>query len=229
MKTYFSLLALLVCSCSFAQHAKFASLTAGSHVLDVLSASDIYYFSKFTMGKVFFKDGSKSEAKLNYSSLLDEMQFINANGDTLALADEKNIQFIAIDNELFYYEKGYVRFLSGNSVIKLATSYVWRVGEKSKTNVYNSKSLASSTISLASYFIFGLSRDLVVNQDLELTKEEQFYFGDKNNHIVLAGKKNLLTLFPKEKSRIETYLKDNKVDFANKNDLEKIVNFLKQP
>jgi hypothetical protein len=35
-------------------------------------------------------------------------------------------------------------------------------------------------------------------------------------------------LFPKEQRQIENYLKENKIDFSNKNDLEKLVGFLGQ-
>ncbi len=68
--------------------------------------------------------------------------------------------------------------------------------------------------------------DLVVDEDIVLKKIEQFYLGDNYNHFVLANKKNLLMLFPKEQQRIEAYLKENKINFTNKDDLEKMVRFL---
>ena len=61
-----------------------------------------------------------------------------------------------------------------------------------------------------------------------IKKETQYFFGDKYNHFVRSGKKKLLLLFPKEQASIENYLKENKVDFDKKDDLEKITQFLAQ-
>ncbi|HEX6168281.1 MAG TPA: hypothetical protein VFZ33_01215 [Chitinophagaceae bacterium] len=67
-----------------------------------------------------------------------------------------------------------------------------------------------------------------MNEDMLIKKETQYFFGDKYNHFVRAGKKKLLFLFPKEQPIIENYLKENKVDFDKKDDLEKITSFLAQ-
>lgn len=204
-------------------------LKAGTAVMDVLSPADVYYFPKFTEGKVFYKDGAKSSGKLNYNTLVNEIQFIDAQGDTVSLADEKNISFVSINTELFYYDKGYVRLVSGNNLAKLTVSDVWRFGEKRKRDVYNSTSPASPATSFASYFVFGKHHDLLVNQDVELIRHAEYFFSDKFNRILPANKKNLLSLFPEEKSRIETYLSENKINFENAEDLKKLIAFIGVP
>ena len=203
-------------------------LKAGHHVMDILSPSDVYYFPGFGDGNVYFKDGTKSSGKLNYNFLLNEIQFLS-NGDTVSLADEKNISFVAINTDLFYYDKGYVRLISGNNKAKLTVSNTWKVGDVRRGSVYNTSTPASSSNSFTSYFVYGRHHDLVVNQDVELTRHEQYFFGDKSNRILPANKKNLLTLFPGEKSRIEIYLSENKTDFSNADDLKKIIAFLGLP
>lgn len=229
MKKYLLLFALLLNLGLIAQQKKVVMLQAGNKVTEILSPADIYHFPQFTEGKVFFKDGTKSSGKLNFNTLVNEIQFIDANGNTVSVADEKNIEFVAIKDDLFYYDKGYVRLVSGNSQAKLAVSNVWRVGEKRQGNVYNTTSAASSTNSLTSYFVYGKLQDLVVNQDVELIKQEQYFFSDKTNRTLPANRKNLLALFPKERSRIETYLNENKINFGNPEDLKNIIAFLGRP
>ena len=60
--------------------------------MDVLSTSDVFSYPQFTIGTVYFKNGNIASAKMNYSSLWDEMHFINSKGDTLAMADENKFE-----------------------------------------------------------------------------------------------------------------------------------------
>jgi len=67
-----------------------------------------------------------------------------------------------------------------------------------------------------------------MNEDIVMRKETEYYFGDKYNHFVRASKKKLLDFFPKDEQRIENYLKENKVNFDKKADLEKLCQFLRK-
>src|SRR3712207_5371463 len=121
MKTPLLLLfALTYGTGSFAQKKTFLIVKAGENIMDVVPAPEVFYYPQFTSGKVFFRDGTGVEAKLNYSRLVDEMHFIGPKGDTLALANEKNIKHVAIGNDTFYYDGGYVRLLSAGPLVKLA-------------------------------------------------------------------------------------------------------------
>ena len=169
-----------------------------------------------------------AEAKLNYNHLVDEIQFIDPKGDTLALANEKTIKLISITNDTFYYGPGYVRLLAANSIVKLAGKKIWAVGDTRKIGAYNTANSSSFITTYSSYTEHGKSFDLTIMEDMDLRKVEHYFFGDKYNAFVLATKKNLLTLFPKQQRQIQTYLKENKIDFNRKEDLEKVVQFLAQ-
>ena len=194
--------------------------------MDVLPTSDIFFYPHFTSGKVFLRDGTNAEAKLNYNRLVDEMHFINPNGDTLALANEKNIKYVAIGNDTFYYDGGYVRLLSAGNFVKLAVKQVWTISDTRQIGAYNTTNNSVSMLSYTSINEGGRVYDLTVHEDVILTKVELYYFGDSYNHFVIAGKTNLLMLFPKEQRRIGMYFKENKINFNNKDDVEKIVQFL---
>src|SRR6185295_907979 len=97
-----------------AQDSIYVTIKTGQSVKDVLTPADIYHYPQFTNAKVFLRDGSKAATKMNYNRLYSQMLFINPKGDTLALADEKNIKFIVIDKDTFYFGEGYLRLISND-------------------------------------------------------------------------------------------------------------------
>jgi hypothetical protein len=214
-----------------AQDSTIITIKAGYKVKDVLRETDIYYYPQFTNGKVFFKDGAKAAGAMNYSRLFDQMLFINPKGDTLALADEKTIKFIVVHPDTFYFDEGYMRLIANDGIVKLAEKQVWVVADVRKIGTHNRPTTTVAVTSFSSYtdgVDAARSHELILNEDIVLRKETQFYFGDEYNHFVRAGKKKLLLLFPKQQRRIEDYVKENKVNFDSKGDLEKLSKFLSQ-
>src|SRR4030095_10697534 len=214
-----------------AQDSTLVTIKAVNKVEDVLKPTDIYYYPQFIYSKIFFKDGTVADPYMNYNRLYDQMLFIGPKGDTLALDDEKTIDFIVNDWDIFYYDAGYMRLIVDDSIVKLAEKQIWVVADVRKIGTHNTPKNTVAITSLSSFTNgqdAAKSKDLILNEDILLRKETQYYFGDKYNHFVRASKKRLLHLFPKEELSIENYLKENKVNFDKKDDLEKIVQFLRQ-
>jgi hypothetical protein len=154
------------------------------------------------------------------------MQFIDFKGDTLNLANPGTIKFIRISNDLFYYDNGYVKLIKDNNTIKFAAKQTLKVSGKSKIGAYNMASPGSAIDSYSSLTIDHKNYNLTPREDVTLTKKTEYYFGDKYNHFVLANKKNILRLYSKQDGIITAYLKENNVDFSNREDLEKLLQFL---
>lgn len=210
--------------------AQDSTLVTSNSAGDGLTLADKYYYPQFTKGAVFFRGDMKASAKLNYSRLYDQMLFIDPKGDTLAVSNEKAIKFIAIEKDTFYYDEGYVRLLEVNGVVKLAEKQIWAVVDIRKTGTHNT---STSTIGITSVRTFREGNDvtrniLSLNEDIVLRKEIQYYIGDEYNNFMRASKKGFLELFPKKQRGIEDYLKQNKVDFNKKDDIEKLCQFLNQ-
>ena len=230
MKTRLLFLFILIdCSNLWAQDSTLVTIKAGSSIGDVLKTTDIFLNPQFISSKVFFRSGAKSIAMMNYNSLTDQMLFIDPKGDTLALKDEKTVKFITLDKDTFYYDEGYIRLVASNSVVKLAEKQIWEVADIRKIGSHNRP---STTFAVTSYSTltdrFGSTHDLLLNEDLVLRKKANYYFGDMYNHFTPAGKKNLLLLFPKKRASLASYLKENKVNFDKKDDLEKLTQFLEK-
>ena len=232
MKALLLLLFILIGYCGLSAQDSIVTIKAGNKVRDVLTPADIFYYPQFTSGKVFFRDGRKAMAKMNFTRLYDEMLFINPKGDTLAVADEKTIKFIIVDQDTFYYDEGYVRIIVDYGDVKLAEKQIWVVADTRKIGTHNKSTSTVAITPLSNYSDDGIARaksyDLLINEDMVIRKETQYYFGDQNNHFVRAGKKKLLLLFPKEQLDLENYLKENKVNFDKKDDLKKLAQFLGQ-
>ena len=214
-----------------AQDSTFVTIKTGQSVKDVLTSADIYHYPQFTNGKVFLRDGTKAAGKMNYNRLYGQMLFINPIGDTLALADEKNIKFIVIDKDTFYYDGGYLRLMANGGVVKLTEKQIWVLADIRKIGTHNRPTTTVAVTSFSSYTDgrdAAKSKDLIMNEDVVLRKETQYYFGDKYNLFVPASKKGLLQIFPKEQREIDNYLKENKVNFNKKDDVEKLYQFLLQ-
>ncbi len=142
------LFALIYYTELFAQKNKVVTVRAGTNIMDVLSTADVFYYPHFTSGKVFFKEGTGTDAKLNYNRLVDEMHFISTKGDTLALANENNIKYIAIGNDSFYYDHGYLTLLASGNLLKLALKQIWIIADTRKVGAYNT---TNNTASITSY------------------------------------------------------------------------------
>ena len=229
MKTaLFVVLALVHGTIVFSQKKKTVTVRAGNNIMDVLTTADVFYYPDFTNGEVYLRDGTKVLSKLNYSLLMDEIHFIGAEGDTLALANEETIDYVIIGGDTFHFDNGYIRLISQGRRVNLAQKQVWVISETKQLGAYNSTSSTASITSFTTYRQAGQLYDLVVNADMVLSEIQQFYLGNSNQHYLLASKRNLLLLFPKDENAIQDYLKANKVDFTKRDHLNKLAKYIEQ-
>lgn len=212
-----------------AQDSTLVTIKAGYKFTDFLSPADIYYYPEFTDGKVVLKDGKIIETKMNYNRLFDQMLFIGPDKDTLAMSVEKQLSFIAIGKDLFYYDHGYIRIIIDNDFVKLAERQIWELADIRKIGTHNRPSTTFAITSMTAYtngIDAAQSKNLVLNEDIVLRKETQYYFGNAEHEFARAGKKKLLHLFPKDQQNLEKYLAEHKVNFDKKEDIEKLAEFL---
>ena len=216
---------LAFCSHSYAQDSIIV-IKAGTSVNESIAVTNLYQYPQFIFGKVFYRSGDSSGGKLNYNKLLDEMHFIDFKGDTLTIANPGTVKFIRVNNDVFYYDDGYMKLVREINGIKLAVKHSLRVSGKNKTGAYNMQSPTSAIDSYGSLFDQRGKYNLVPREDVTLTKKTQYYFGDKYNQFTWALKKNLLRQYSKQSRALNAYLKDNDIDLNKMEDLEKLLAFL---
>jgi hypothetical protein len=200
-------------------------IKAGEDIAAVLSSHGMYRFAKFRPGIVKFKDNSFAKALLNYNVILNDMQFINPNGDTLVLTDTKLVDSIRIDSNVFYYQKGYLQVIDDYNETKLVMRQVNSVQFLKK----GALGLTNPTVHTFSYADpqtnFYNGDKLMINEDVVLLKEISYYLVYKKFKQTPADYDGFSKAFPAIKNEIRKYADENKINFKTEADLNKLLKF----
>jgi hypothetical protein len=209
-----------------AQEQKTITIKAGTRIIDYFPFIEQYRYPEFLDGKVLFKNSTFTAVKLNYNILLGEMQFIQKK-DTLSIANVKDIDYVEIARDTFYYDNGYLEVLTGHDPVIMTVKQYVKFLDVKREAAYGTSSIAA----IDSYSsMFGASgttvHKLILKEDIVLSRNTDYYIGSKKNSFFPYRKKNLLKFFPQYKTIIESYLKKNRVDFKAKDDLFRLTAFL---
>jgi hypothetical protein len=154
------------------------------------------------------------------------MQFISPAGDTLSLADENIIKFIAVNNDTFYYDKVCLKLVANYGEVKLASRQFIDFANRQKIGGHGE--LTSASLKTYTAIVGDIdTKALTPNEILTLAKYQAFFIGDKFNHFKVVSKKNLLEIFGNKEKEIQKYLKENSVNFYKEEEIRKLIIFLK--
>src|SRR6185503_10932102 len=127
-----------------AQTNKKFTVEPGQKIVEAIPVTDLYLHPQFTLGTVQLKDASEAVVKLNYNYVFGEMQYIDPKtGDTLSLAEEKNIRFVAIEKDTFYFDEVWLEFIAGNSMLKMAKKKLLEMSNREKLGALESPTSGS--------------------------------------------------------------------------------------
>jgi hypothetical protein len=230
MKALFVVLVFMLVKESAGQNAPEIVIPAGAIVSEVLTPDKIYQHSQFTLGKVLYRNGTETEALLNYNNFSSAIEFIGPKGDTLVIGKDllATIKKIMINRHTYFYQKGYYELVAEYAFGKLLKRQVYVLTNREKMGAYNQ---FSSVAAISSYDNLtdrtgGMSRSLKVKEKITLTLLAQYFFGDENDLFLPATKKNLMRSYPLKKARIDGYLEQHKVDFRSIEDLKGLLSSL---
>jgi hypothetical protein len=220
-----SMLTLFLIKNISGQQNKVYIVRAGEVPSEVLPLEARYVFPTFKQGTAHMRDGTVSTAKLNYNIMLDEMQFIDNKGDTLAIAYPETIRSVTIDTTLYFYDKTYFEVVHQEDSFKLAKKQIFVQSPYRTRGGYDVPTAVSS---ITTYGSINASRGpsaLQVKKDVQFHKVVAYVVSDKFNHFFKADKKAFLHIFPGKKVVIENYMKENHIDYFQPTDLEKLLRF----
>lgn len=224
-KFLFLLLILLYDFSISAQSRKSFQVGPGKKIVEEIPITEIYKYAEFKMGEVAFRNGTAANVKLNYNSVFGEMQYIDPkNGDSLSLAVEKDIRFIAVEKDTFYFDDGWMELIGGTSTVKIGKKKLLEITNREKLGAMEAPGFAVET-----YNKFTGSqhmKDLVAKEKLTFTEHVSYYFGDRFNHFSRANKKGLSKLYGDSYSSIDKWISQNKIDLSNEDDLKKLSVYL---
>ena len=205
-------------------------IAADQYVSEVATPARIYHYPNFTEGKVYFKDNTATDARLNYNYLNGEIEFISPNNDTLAIAKEQmlNISRVVIDTNTFFYNNGYLELVAQSAIGKLLKKQMFVVVKREKIGGYGQPSSTSAIESYGSFKETYGAREfnLKVRENITLVLKTNYFFGDQYHMVLPANRKNIYKVYHSKKDLIDSYLKENEVDFTKSGDLKKVFAFL---
>jgi hypothetical protein len=207
-----------------AQKSKPVTVLAGLKVEDCIPFEERYRFPEFTTGTVYFKNGSNIEAKLNYNLMVKEMEYLKGK-DTLAIANENDIQQIIISGFVFIVNNGYLELIY-NGKLTVGEKQYFNLMDVKKKDPYGDIGSGAATDSYSSIHSNGHYYKLTANQDRIFQKVVEYYLATSTSGFVFFNKKKVKKLFPQQKKAIDEYLKSNKVDFDSKKDLLRFAEYL---
>lgn len=232
MKCLFILLitGLLTSYQLFGQSAGQLKVKASADIAREVDNEVKYRFPQFKKGEIIFIAGQTANALLNYNLLLNEIHYIDRQGDTLALDQEQLIKHLSIDSSTFYYDqkRGYQELISDYKTLKLTRHQQLRIVNREKLSAYGQATAASSIRSYSAIEGGNTYYKLNPSDILTLNKQINFFLIDNNKRCFAANKPNILKLFSQHKKQIESYLQKNKVDFTKAEDLQKLLLFCSQ-
>ena len=224
---WISCIACLVAGTASGQVIKKYKVNPGQKISEAIPQNEIYSYPEFTSGRVYLRNNSVSLVKLNYNSLLGEMQFIDPKGDTLSVADEKMISLVVIGTDTFVYDNAYLKVIASEGKVKLANNQFIEMTNKERIGEFGQAGHGS----IETYGKVSTSqsppKDLVANEVLTMAKKSVYYIGDAYNQFKVANKKNVLDMYAKNETEVKAYLKENKVDFNSEKDMKQLIIFLK--
>ena len=201
------------------------TINPGEKLVEKIPREEIYRYPLFELAFISFKDGSTMSSWIKYNILFGEMQFIDPNHDTLSIAEEKNIRFIAVEQDSFYFDNGWIEQIASTGNLKLARKKKIEVSNKEKIGGMDIPTFGAVETN-TKYTGSQNMKDLVAKEKLTYTVYNTYFIGDKFNYFVPATKKSLLKLYGKKQDKLEDFLDENKIDFLKEDDLRKVFGFI---
>lgn len=208
-----------------AQKHEPVTVRAGMRVVDCFPFNERYRYPEFVSGRIQVKKGVYSDTKLNYNFLNGEIEYIR-NKDTLAIANKKDIRFVAVALDTFYYVNGSYMEQIYQGPLKVVLKQYIKLKETQKQDSYGTTSAGAAMNSYGSLPANGNYYKLTANTDLVFQRTLDYYLSDLSGGYVSYNKKNVLQLFPQQEDAIKAYLKSNKVNFEKRDDLIRLAGYL---
>lgn len=203
------------------QHKKGEDMT--QYLLDSVK----YALPDFTAGMVVFKDGRTANAPLNISTITQKLLFISPDGEIQEVVNQNNIDRVSVKGYSFVQtSQGFVELLDMVGDVVLGCVKRVKFLESEKKGAFGTSAVTTSVTTISSISTEGQRYELAQHVNTPYTYRVTPYLG-RNGKFSYATKRYMMKCFPSKKNEIEAYLKENKVDFENMDDVRALFEYLK--
>ena len=193
---------------------------------EVIPFHKIYLYPAFTQGLVYQKNGAVDTAKLNYNLLLQEMQFLAGDADTLALGEESQVRMVTIQSDTFSFDNGFYQQIFTSNNIRIAKQQDLHVADIQKKGGYDIPH-AAGAIDIYNNQFGAAGSNLIANQDVIFASGTRYFFSLNGEPYTSAQKRNILDKFPeRHTTEISAFIKEKNINFYNEENLITLGKFL---
>ncbi|SEI74231.1 hypothetical protein SAMN04487995_1975 [Dyadobacter koreensis] len=194
------------------------------------SAEGKYQFDEFKDGKVHFKNGKFTKAKLNYNYLLGAIEFISNGKDTLIITNKSRVDYIALNESIFYSQEGQgdMELVAEFGTVLLAKkTHLVIKGSKANSSeqkyISNPESVTPTSLLISNQT--GEFRWQNTTAKPEYKYKTDYFLIDQNRLFHLAKKSNFMKIYGKHRSALSDYFRKNDVDFNNQDALRSLLRY----
>ena len=191
---------------------------------------NVYIFDEFKNGKAVYKNGAVVYAKLNYDPLNQRMLFLSPSDNALLeIVNPSDISYINIEGRMFAQIKGnlfYERVNYNNFIFYIQWRY--KAVSEGKPSGYGMTSTTSAITSVSVINKEGRAIPLNVSEKFNYKPDNFYYIKINNTQKRFSSPDSLAKLFKVHKEEIKKYIKENKLDFDNPEDIKSAVEYCSQ-
>ena len=186
----------------------------------------LYLFDDYTAGTVLMKNKSRIQSPLNYDAANHVMMFKDKDEDMI-LTQLEAIDTVFIDNRKFI-PTGRSMFLE---VLKLDNGILyinWKLEQLAKGKLGAFGQVSQNSVDAYDVdLVRGVSgkKESKGTEVYETLNKSEYWITIHDKPGKFKNKKTLLKLYPGKETTIEAFIKNNKVDMNNPDDIGKLANF----
>lgn len=202
-------------------HILFLFLIGSLITLQAQNEETGFLFEDYADATIYFKGGLASEEKVNYNLLNNTLYFIDKqDGEIKSVSGIENLISVRVGGRTFLVEKdGLTEVLPTKPVIYV--QYKAKGRTKAATAAYGGTSETSSTKSY-SELRDGGSHARLKDLEFEISNLYNYYWIEKEEKKKkFTNFKQFLKIYPNHKNILESYIKEQNIDFE---DVDAIVN-----
>ena len=229
MKFVITAALIFCCFTAFAQTGPVLyQVKPGEPIMYTLPFDARYQYPTFKTGIVQFRNGNMGGGTMNYSCLMEEMDFVTEKMDTLALSEIPEIKYVAFETDTFYrVQKFFVRQVATNGNARLAERRSLSLSNRQKYGGHGELQGGSSVVAIEQLSSdVNTLRKMVAQELLTFSLTKLYYFGDRFGNFKAANKKNLMDSYGKTYPGLENFLAQNKINYSKLEDMKLVLEFL---
>lgn len=184
-------------------------------LLHKLPTEIAYVIPEFTKSQILYKSGNRFEAVLNICQVDNTVRYIDDKGDTLIMANIEDVSKIFAGNRLYQQINGNVLHqLVAYGKISVSEKTVFNISEP-EINIGFTNIAPTSTARSYNPSKDDMAKDYGKDMEVPYSLEISYVFTD-GNKIYPCKQSTFIKFFPEKKAQIKAFVKDNKIDFSNK-------------